>query len=310
MVFLRKATTSNSALLAVGIMASLFFYFFTNTSAADQVANPSSSNSNVNSPSAGSDANSNINANAALKKRQEEIQKKQEQLNSVQSQVNTFEKKSGILDQKTDTLQSMLAILDSEIKGAETSLQETEKGLAAIQQSLNDKDHEITLKEDNIDKRKKFLEEYMRKLDLLDKKSVVEIMLEKPSISDYFQEMESIVAFEQRLQELLAELNIAKSNLITEKSSIEEARNEQAALYAMQEEQKIELDKDKKDREDLLLETKNEQNQIQGLMDKGNEVISRLTAEITALQSCGTKIDFGQALEEAKIVAQLTGVRA
>jgi hypothetical protein len=53
-----------------------------------------------------------------------------------------------------------------------------------------------------------------------------------------------------------------------------------------------------------------EQGKIQELVDKGTEVASRLASEISALQSLGTKIDFGTALSEAKTVSQLTGVRA
>jgi len=252
----------------------------------------------------------NANNNAVLIKRQEEIQKKQEQLNSIKTQVNTYEKRSNILEQKTVTLQDMLDTLNSEINDAEEALRKTEKDMADIQQSLNNKEHEIVLKEDNIDKRKKFLEEYVRKLNLLDKKSIVEIMLEKPSISDYFQEIENIVSFEQRLRELLAELNADRNSLLAEKSDIEEVKNEQTALYAMQEEQRIELENNRKDREDLLAETQKEQGRIENLVDKGNEVANRLASEITALQSLGTKIDFGAALEEAKTVARLTNVRA
>jgi len=299
-------------LLAVGFVTSLFFYFPQKLAAktGDNINSNLNANANPNSNTNALNAVPNSNDNANSTKRQEEIQKKQEQLDSVRTRVNTYEKRSDILEQKTDTLQDMLDALNSEIESTEKALQKTEKELAAIQQSLNDKEHEIILKGDNIDKRKKFLEEYVRKLDLLDKKSVVEIILEKPSVSDYFQEIENIIAFEQRLHELLAELSADRRSLLTEKSDIEEAKNEQVALYAMQEEQKIELDNNRKDRENLLKETQNEQGRIENLVERGNEVANRLASEITALQSLGTKIDFGQALEEAKAVAQLTSVRA
>jgi len=297
--------------ISVSLVAvSLFFYCpLSAATKADSNAN-ANSNSNTN---ANINANSNLNTNtnsADAVKKQQELQKKQEQLNSVNKQINTYQKRTDILDQKSETIEDMLAILDGSIEEAEKSVRETEGELAKIQQLLNDKNHEIVLKEDGIDKRKDFLEEYMRKLYLLDKKSFVEVMLAKANLSDYFQEAESIVAFEQRLSELLAELNSERQDLITEKSDIEETKNEQVSLYALQEAQKAELDKDKKDREDLLLETKNEQGRVEDLINKGSAVASRLSAEITALQDCGTKIDFGLALNEAKTVSQLTGVRA
>lgn len=272
------------------------------------------SNSNVNTnTNANVNSNNNQNANnnsVDTAARQAELQKKQNQLNEVRSQVDVYQKRTNILDEKSDTIQDMITALDGEISSMEAAIQKTELELAEVQKTLNDKNHEITLKEDDIDKRKSFLEEYVRKLNLLDTKSLVEVLLEKPSLSEYFQEAENIVAFEQRLRELLAELNKERGDLVIERNDIEETKNKQMSLYAMQEEQRIELDKDKKDREDLLADTQNEQNKIEGLIDKGNAVASRLSAEITALQSCGTKIDFGIALEEAKVVSQLTGVRA
>lgn len=298
-------------------MVLLFLNLFQFSSAKTETSsNVNASNNNKNSntnSNANSNANTNANSNtssADTAKRQKELEQKQKQLNLVQDKINTYQKSTDILDQKTETIQSMLSNLDKEIRSYEAAIQKTEKDLADVDKLLNDKEHEIILKEDDIDKRKTFLEEYMRKLDLLDKKSFVEVILEKSSLSDFFREAENIVAFEQRLQELLSELNTEKSGLLSEKADIEETRNEQMSLYAMQEEQKVELDKDKKDREDLLADTKDEQTRIQDLIDQGSTVASRLSAEITALQSCGAKIDFGQALEEAKVVSQLTGVRA
>jgi len=291
----------------VGLVIPFFFYFTNLSSAKTNSNNNTNSNGNIN---ANINTNANPNDNAALQQRQQEIQKKQEQLNSIQKQINTYQKRSDILVDKTDTIQKMLSMLDDEITNSEAALQKTERDLNALQQSIGDKEHEIVLKEDDIEKRRAFLEEYMRNLNHLDKKSLIEIMLEKASVSEYFQEMENIVAFEQRLRELLSELNADRTNLLGEKDALDDQKNEQMSLYSMQDEQRIQLEQNKKDREDLLAETKLEQGQIQGLVDKGTEVAGRLSSEITALQSLGSKIDFGQALAEAKQVAQLTGVRA
>jgi len=317
-----SSTKSHSLCLTVAsALISLFFYL---TQPAASLAAPSgnanqnanaNANSNVNSnANVNANQNGNANTNAAdaqnAAQRQQEIQKKQQQLNSVQTQVNTFQKSNDILDQKSETIKDMLAGLDSEIKVAEAAVAQTEKSLAQSQQELNDKNHDISLKEDDIEKRRDFLEEYMRQLNLIDKRSMVEVVLTKNSLSDYFQEAENIVAFEQRLSELLAGLNAERAGLVQQKDEIEDKKNEQLSLSALQEEQKAELDKDKKDREDLLAETQNEQDRVQDLIDRGSEVASRLSAEITALQSCGVNIDFAAALAEAKVVSQLTGVRA
>jgi len=299
-----KNREKNNLLILIVFTIATFFYF------PRIILAKTTADSNINANVNAATANVNVNNNVDQTKKQAEIQQKQEQLNSVRTQINSYEKRSDILEQKTDTIQRLLGALDNEIKEAEEALQKTQREIDGVQRSLNDKENEIVVKEDDIEKRKKFLEEYMRKLDSLDKKSMVEVILEKPSFAEYFREMEDVVVFQEHLWELLASLNTDRNNLLKEKTAIEETKNEQMALYSMQDEQRIELDRDKKDREDLLAETQLEQNKIGDLVEKGTTVANRLTAEITALQSCGTKLDFGQALTEAKVVAQLTGVRA
>jgi len=269
-------------------------------------------NNNVN-------ANSNVNVDPnnsnqnvdpeALKKRQDKIRRKEEQLQSIRTQINTYEQSSSVISQKTETVKDLLVSLDEDIRQAEEALALTEKGLNDTQKSISDKEHDILMKEDEIAKKRDILEEYVRELNQMDKKTVVEILLEKPSFSEYFKEVENIITFEQRLHEFLGQLHSDRTAMGKEKEILEEKKNEQLALFSIQEEQRITLERNKKDREELLREAQGEQERLDNLIEKGSEVANRLVSEITALQSLGTKIDFGQALEEAKAVSGLTGVR-
>ncbi|MBM3256611.1 MAG: hypothetical protein FJZ04_04060 [Candidatus Moranbacteria bacterium] len=263
-------------------------------------------NSNLNSNSNSSSPNTNP---EALKKRQEEIRQKEQQLQSIRTRVNAYEQNSDIIAQKAQTVKEMLLSLDEDIRQIENALAETEKNLNVIQRSISDKEHDILMKGEEILKKRDILEEYVRELNLLDKKSTVEIILEKSSFSDYFKEVENIVAFEHRLHEFLGQLHTDRTAIGKEKEVLEEKKNEQLALFSIQEEQRIILERNKKDREDLLREAANEQERLDNLIEKGSEVANRLASEITALQSLGTKIDFGEALKEANVVSGLTGVR-
>ena len=219
------------------------------------------------------------------------------------------EEKSDLLEKKTDTIEQILKALDDEIFEAETSLEKTSLLLNEITASVNQKKQEVSIKEFEIVERKKILMEYVRKLNLIDKKSFLEVMLEKPQISEYFREIESIVAFESRIKEMLDGLKDKKTALIKEKEVLEDEQNEQASLYAMQEDQRITLEKNRRDRENLLTETQTEQYKVDNAINKQQEVANRLSAELTSMQSLGEKIDFGQALSDAQDVARLTGVR-
>lgn len=267
-------------------------------------------NANINLNTNG--ANTNVNSAippADLAKKQAEIAKKKEQLNSVRNQINRFEQKSDILDKKTDTIEGIIQVLDGEISEMESSLEKTGITLTEITASVNQKQQEVSVKEFEIIERKKILMEYVRKLNLMDKKSFLEVLIEKPQISEYFREMESIVAFESRIKEMLDGLKSKKTDLVKEKESLEDEQNEQASLYAMQEDQRVTLERNRRDRENLLAETQTEQFKLENAIGKQQEVANRLSAELTSMQSLGEKIDFGQALSDAQDVAKLTGVR-
>ncbi len=306
-------TINKIALGGVGI--SLSFLFVLEAVAQNDNSNSGQSNSNSNVQANNSNANGNSNQNATvndaiLKQKQAQLREKQAQLDNVKSQISVYEKKSNILDQKTSTIESMLSLLDSEINNMEAAVNKTQTSLDQAQEDVNNKEHEITLKQDEIDKRKMFLGEYVRGLNLLDKKSMLEVLLEKERLSDYFQEIENIITFQGKLKGMLLDLHNARAELEKQNEDLNQILDERMSLYYMQEEQRIELEQDKKDREALLAETKNEQGQVQGELSAKNVIASRLSAEITSLQSLGTKIDFGTALTEAKVVAGLTGVRA
>jgi len=191
----------------------------------------------------------------------------------------------------------------------ESSLQKTSLALTEINESVNAKQQEISVKEFEITERKKILMEYVRKLNLMDKKTFLEILMEKPRISEYFREMESIVAFESRIKEMLNILSEKKVGLVEEREALKDEQDEQTSLYAMQEDQRIALERNRGDRADLLAETESEQYKLDNAISKQQDVANRLTAELTSMQSLGEKIDFSQALGDAQVVSRLTGVR-
>lgn len=302
--------------LKISILAVLSFCYFMEYRTIEAANSNSNANANSNT-----NANANINSNtnsantnsaippADLAKKQAEIAKKKEQLNSVRNQINRFEQKSDILEKKTDTIENIIQVLDGEIAEMEGSLEKTGAALAEITASVNQKQQEVSVKEFEIIERKKILMEYVRKLNLMDKKSFLEVLIEKPQISEYFREMESIVAFESRIKEMLDGLKSKKTELVKEKENLEDEQNEQMSLYAMQEDQRVTLERNRRDRENLLAETQTEQFKLDNAITKQQEVANRLSAELTSMQSLGEKIDFGQALSDAQDVARLTGVR-
>jgi len=243
-------------------------------------------------------------------KKQLEIEEKKKELEKAEKKVDFYSQELNLLGEKKVTLETMVDNLDSEIASIESSLLETERSLMETQRALNEKEHEIFLKEDEIVKKKDFLGKYVRTLNSLDKKTLVEVLLEKKRLSDYFHEIEAVFTFQRRLEGMLKELNDAKQVLSNEKQELKEIEGKQLSLKSMQDQQRLVVEVNKRKKEKLLVETQGEETKFEELYLKGSKDVSKLTAELTALQSLGTAISFESAVRTAKEVEKLTGVRA
>jgi len=244
------------------------------------------------------------------KSRQEEIKEKKKKLESVEKKVNLYEETVGLLEGKEVTLNAMLKQINGEIESIEGALVETDKSLMETQKSVNEKEHEVIAKEEEIRNKKLYLGEYVRTLNTLDKRTLIEILLEKPRISDYFNEVEAVFTFQRKLGGVLDDLNESRQALASEKEELKSIELKQMSLRSMQQQQRVVVERNRTRKEELLAKTQGQQEKFGKLLDEGSEIAGKLRAELTALQSLGTEINFETAVRTAKKVEGITGTRA
>ena len=241
--------------------------------------------------------------------REAAIEKKKKELEEAQEKSEEYENKTAKLTEKRLSLEQVISQLDSEISVTEQALLKTQKEMEIIQEAINKKQAEIDVKEEELNQKREILSEYIRMLDQLSRQSMLETLLSSGSLADYLKEIEGLNQASADIEEIFQMIKSEKTSLMIEKKALEDKKNEQVSLRIMQEQQRRYLENKKSFKQELMAQTSGEESRYQELLDEQEEMVSKISGELTALQSLGNPIDFEDAVREATYASEKTGVR-
>ncbi|MBD3244786.1 MAG: hypothetical protein GF335_02220 [Candidatus Moranbacteria bacterium] len=240
---------------------------------------------------------------------EKQIRKKRKQLIESQKKKQGYQSKADYLGAKSQSLQKVIGDLDQEIKLTQQSIEATEENLKLTQQEIQIKHGQILHLEDILTQKRKILAEYVKILNNEANKSALEVMLSSKDLADYFSQLNSINETSKSIKRIYDEIKADKDKLVKQKKDLEQKRESQNQLRAMQNQQKQYLNNKKEQKDKLLAATQGEEEKFRQLMEKEQDAISRISSELTALQSHGVAIEFEDALMAARYASSLTKVR-
>ena len=237
------------------------------------------------------------------------IEEKKKELEKAEQKVQAYQEKTDELGDKVDSLKSTIETINADIIKTETALAKTQQEIEATQKDIDKKSMEIEGKESELDGKRLILSEYVDLIYHLDRRSMIEVLLSSNSLTEYLGQANSLVQASGEIKVLYDEIKAKKTVLMAEKNRLEEVKEEQMSLMVMQDQQRDYLEMKKDQKNELLAATQGEEARYQELLQEGQKVTSRLTEELTALQSLGSPINFAEALREARYASEKTGVR-
>ncbi len=233
---------------------------------------------------------------------QNQIQQIQEKINLYQDQIKQKEKEAQTLKREIGILEAQVAQTELLIKQTDLAIQETEL-------IIKDKEKELKNLGAQIDQEKAVLAEYLRTIYEYDQVSLTEIILEKQNFSDFFEEVQSLEILQAKVKQGLGELQNSKNKLEEEKKILEDRKEEQSQLRALQTAQKKSSQARKQQKDSLLKQTKGQEALFQKMMDKGYSDIASIKNQLYLLEGVGLKMTLEEAFNHAKFVSTKTGVR-
>lgn len=230
-------------------------------------------------------------------------------LKELGKKIAQYEKDITKTQQEKNTLLNQTSILRNKIKRLALQIQQSNVMIKDL--GLQVKDTEISIDKTSlkIEDSKQKLVNVLRTLNEEDQKSLLEILLSEPKLSNFFDNLVALESLSQKNHELLKNIRGLKSNLETQKQTLGDEKEDLGRITKIKTLQRTESLQVQKEKEKLLEQTKGKESEYQRMLQATQKEAAEIRARIFELVGVVETPTFGQALEIAKYVENITGVR-
>ncbi|MEX2090731.1 MAG: lytic murein transglycosylase [Candidatus Paceibacterota bacterium] len=245
-----------------------------------------------------------LKSNAAV---QDEIQERNKQIEELQKQIEEYQNQVDTTRIHSKTLQNEIARLNAEINQVQLEIRVLNLSINKTSSEIQETEGQISKAETKMIKHKNALVQYLKLSYENDQKSLTEILLNNESISDFFNELNSINATQDNLQITIKNIKDLKSELEVHQEQLENKQTELERARRFQEIEKRSIDSTKAVQAKLLKDTKGHESKYQELLTRSQKDIEALRAQITYLEQNGVSAE--EAVKFGQLAAIRTGIR-
>ena len=234
---------------------------------------------------------------------------------ALRAQLQQIEKEiaqqQAILTQKQGegaSLQRDISILDAKIKEAQLKIKAHNLAIDKLGKDITIKIEVINGLEDKISQSHQSIADILRKTNEIDNYSLAEAFLAKRNLSDFFLDVDSFNSLQNSLKTYLDDVKQNKDQTETEKQDLNQKRNKEIDTKINVEEEKAKIQKSENEKARLLTLNKQEQKNYQTVISEKQAQAAEIRNRLFPLRD-SPDIKFGQALQYANDVSNVTGIR-
>ncbi len=231
-----------------------------------------------------------------------------EELEQVQQQIDQQEGKLNEKRQERRSLERDVEILEGEINKAQLEIQQKDIQINNLSGDISQKEQRVEELTNEIERKKESLAELIRRRAELDDVSLVEVALSNESLSEFFQDVDSVQSINDSLQTKFAEIRQNREELEQQRAALAQQRNEVSGARQAVAAQKREIEQKEAERAELAAIARSEERSYQDTLEQQKARAQQIRNELFALRDVNA-IPFGRALQYAREVSQSTGVR-
>lgn len=248
---------------------------------------------------------------ALLATPQEEKAALEAELAELEKTIAQYENDYTKTKAEKDSLAKQVSLLKTKINNLNTQIKQSNLLIKDVSYQIEDTAESIVKTGSKIDDLKIELAGVLRAIYIEDQKSLIEVFLAEPDISDFFDNAVALNNLNQKAADLLQDIKGQKSYLEGQKQSLDSEKEDLQKTLAMQTLQKQSVESSKKEQENLLELTKGKEATYQKLLEAAKARATEIKNRLFALAGVATSNapTFGEALEIAKYVSKITGVR-
>ncbi|MDI6602828.1 MAG: hypothetical protein QME57_01770 [Patescibacteria group bacterium] len=234
----------------------------------------------------------------------------QKELEELEKLIAQYDKDIGKIEKEKKTLQNKIDTLKKEIKKLDLQIQQSNIIIKDLGFQIKDTEGSIEKTSQKIEDLKQKLASILRTIYEEDQKSLIEILLSEPKLSNLFNNLMALEVLNQKTQEILEDIKSLKSNLERQKEKLGKEKEYIEKVVKIQTFQKIESENLKKEQDYLLKLTETE---YQKYLKEKKELelkAAEIRTRIFELIGVREAPSYEKAVEVAKQVEKITGIRA
>lgn len=234
---------------------------------------------------------------AELKQLEDTIVQYEQDYTKTKAEKDSLARQVTLLKNKINTLNSQIKQSNLLIKDVTYQIQDTETSIVKTGNKIEDLKLE--------------LKSILRAIYAESERSLLEVFLTQPNLSDFFDNASSLNTLNEKAKTLLSDIKNQKSYLEGQKESLDSEKSDLQKTLAMQKLQQQSVAATKADQEKVLAETKGKEASYQKLLADAKKRATEIKTRLFALAGVGTSNapTFEEALGIANYVSKITGVR-
>lgn len=235
---------------------------------------------------------------AALEAQLRELER---QISDYEAEITEYRRQGNTLKNEISTLNSKIAKINLQIRAVRLSLQELDNKIADTQSK-------ISVTEEDIERNRNALAGLLQAIYESDATNLLEIFLQRPRLSDFFNDVNSNLAIQENLQAVIGEISALRDSLVAEKEELAVARADAEEIRVYHDAQRKEAEQLKGTKNTLLVKTQGKESEYQTLLKQTKETASQIRSRLFRLLG-GGELTFEQAYQYAKLAGDAAGVR-
>lgn len=233
----------------------------------------------------------------------------EQQLAELEKQIAQDQATIDAYNKQGKTLSKEISALNAEINKHNLQIKAISLTLSKLDGDILTTQKDITKTQSQLDTNKIALTKLVRNLYEADRTGITAILLKSSKLSDFFGDVNNLLNAQDAIVETVYKISDLKSQLVQKKDDLSDKRSNAAALKASQDAQKAAADKAKKEKNNLLAETKGQESKYQTLVQEKKKTAAEIRNRIFRFLG-GGELPFGEAVKLAQVAEKATGVRA
>ena len=230
-----------------------------------------------------------------------ELARLEAQIDQYQGQIETYQKQGKSLSTEVAKLNAQIASLNLQIKSIDLTLSKLGGQITATQAKIGDL-------EANISENQEALGELLQQMYESGSASIVEVLLQNPKLSDFFNDLNSYTLLQTSVHGTIRQITQLRDQLVGQKQELTEAKADAQTIKDFRVTQAGKVNSTKQQQSQLLAATKGQESKYQTLLTQTKQTAAQIRSRLFELLGGGS-MTFEQAYNFAKVASGATGVR-